>query len=205
MKERRKNLKDLAQDIAASYDARVKIVGEIVKDTHQMMESFKQKREHMAKELREILAKCESLRKKDFDRMMSDIVATQSKRESEVKEMLERFREEEEMVARKLKNLLKKGENIRIKDFRKMMRDIRSEQERRVGEMNTSISDQLERMREEVYTMLDHFKKERKSVASAWHEILTLFHNEKVERATKKDVKPYDQRPIKEERRRSER
>lgn len=190
MSERRKNLKELAQDIIASYDVRVKIVGEIVKDTHQMMESFKQKREHMAKELREVLAKCESLRKKDFDRMMADIVATQSERESEVKEMLEQFRKEEEMVARKLKNLLKKGENIRIKDFKKMMRDIREEQRRRAGEMNTSISNQLERMREEVYTMLDHFKKERTSVASAWHEMLNLFHTEKVEGVTKKDIKP---------------
>lgn len=199
MREQRKNLKELAQDIIASYDTRAKIVGGIVRNTHQMMESFKQKREHMAKELREVLAKCESLRKKDFDRMMADIVATQSERESEVKEMLEHFRKEEEMVAGKFKNLLKKGENIRIKDFKKMMRDIREEQERRVGEMNKSISDQLERMREEVYTMLDHFKKERKSVASAWHEMLTLFHSEKLEGATKKTIKPYDQRPIKEE------
>jgi len=173
------SLKDIANDIIASYETRVRVVGGIIDDTHKMIDDFRGKRETMAKELQEILAKCESLRKKDFDRMMADIVARQNEREKQVKEMLENFRREEETVAEKLKKLLTKGEEIRIKDFKKMMVDIRQEQEGRAKETGESIAGQLQDMRQEVHTMLDNFKKERRSVAKAWYEMLGLFHQEK--------------------------
>lgn len=176
-----RNLKDLIKDIIASYDARVKVVGEIVEDTHKMLGEFKERREGMSKELREILAKSESLRKKDFDRMMADIVSRQNEREGEVRKMLEDFRKEEESVAEKLRNLLRKGEEIRIKDFKKMMFDIKQGQERKAKETGASIGEQFQKMQEEVHTMLDNFKKERQSVAGAWHEALSLFHKEKSE------------------------
>lgn len=179
MPEEKRNLKDIADDIIASYETRVKVVGGIIGDTHKMMDDFKEKRETMAEELQDVLAKCESLRKKDFDRMMADIVSRQNEREGQVREMLENFRKEEEMVAEKLKKLLTKGEEIRIKDFKKMMADIRREQEKRVKQTGESITGQLQDMRGEVHTMLDNFKKERQSAAAAWHEMLGLFHQEK--------------------------
>ena len=177
--EGQRNLKDLAGDIIASYEARVKVVGDIIGDTHKAMDDFKEKRETMAEELQEVLAKCESLRKKDFDRMMADIVSRQNEREKEVRNMLETFRKEEEMVAEKLKTLLAKGEEIRIKDFKKMMADIRRDQERKAKATGESVTGQLQDMRQEVHTMLDNFKKERQSAATAWHEMLGLFYREK--------------------------
>lgn len=181
-----RDLKDLAKDLVASYNARVKIVGGIIDDTHKMIDDFREKREDMSKDLREALASRKSLRKKDFDRMMADIIAQQNKREEEVKQMLADFRKEEEMVADKLRNLLKKGEEVRIRDFKEMMADIRHAQEARTKETTRSISDELEKMRGEVYAMLDNFKKERYSVASAWHQMLGLFHKEKSEVQLKK-------------------
>jgi nucleoid DNA-binding protein len=177
--EEKRDLKNLAGDIIASYEARAKVVGGIVENTHKMMDGFKEKRGTMANELQEILAKCESLRKKDFDRMMADIVAKQNEREKEVRNMLEAFRKEEEAVAEGLKQLLKKGEEIRIKDFKKMMVGIRQEQEKRAKETGESIADELQNMRREVHGMLDNFKQERQSVAAAWHEMLGLFRREK--------------------------
>ncbi len=173
------SLKDLASDIIASYETRVKVVGAIIEDTHKVMDDFKEKRETMAKELQETLAKSESLRKTDFDRLMADVVSRQNERETEVRNMLETFRKEEEMVAEKLKNLLKKGEEIRIKDFKKMMADIKHEQEKRAKATGESVTAELQDMRQEVHTMLDNFKTERQSVATAWHEMLGLFHREK--------------------------
>ncbi len=175
----KRDLKDLAEDIIAAHNTRVKIVGEIIDDTHQMMANFKMKREQMAGELQKLLAKGESLRKKDFERMMADIIDTHAKREEEVKGMLEDFRAEEKMVAEKLRNLLHKGGEVRIRDFKKMMAEIKQGQEKRIQATNESVTDQLRRMQEEVHTMLDNFKTERKSVASAWHEMLGLFHEEK--------------------------
>ncbi len=179
--EGRRNLKDLAQDIVVSYDARIRIIGEIAEDTRQMMSDFKEKRGDMSKELQEVLAKCESLRKKDFDQMMANIVATQNKRENQVKKMLEDFRREEEMIAEKLKSLLKKGEKIRIKDFKKMMLEIKREQERRMAETGGFAAEQIQEMQKEVHAMLDNFKKERQSVASAWNETLGFLYKEKTE------------------------
>ncbi len=171
----KRDLKDLVEDIIAAHDTRVKIVGEIIGDTHQMMANFKTKREQMAIELQKLLARGESLRKKDFERMMADIIDTHAKREEEVREMLENFRNEEEMVAEKLRSLLKKGEEVRIRDFKKMMIEIKQGQEKRIEAANESVTDQLQRMQEEVHTMLDNFKTERQSVASAWHEMLGFF------------------------------
>lgn len=187
-REKERDLKNLAQDIVAAYDARVKIVGEIIKDTHQMMNGFKEKRENMSMELQEVLAKCESLRKKDFNRMMANIIVAQNKREKQVRKMLEDFREEEEMVAGKLKSLLKKGEKIRIKDFKKMMVDIKREQERIMAGTGKSIAEQVQEMQKEVHTMLDNFKKERQSVASAWNETIGFLYEKKVEERPKKSL-----------------
>ena len=179
MSSEKKNLGDLARDIVASYDARVKVVGEIVEDTRKMMDGFQGKREDMSRELKERLAKSESLRKKDFDGMMADIILKQNEREDQVRKMLADFRREEEMMAEKLRNLLQKGGDIRIRDFKEMMAEIKREQDKRVKETSASVANELQNMRAEVYKMLDNFKTERQSVATAWHEIIGLFNQEK--------------------------
>jgi hypothetical protein len=171
----KRDLKDLAEDIIVAHGTRVKIVGEIIEDTHRMMANFKTKREQMAAELQKLLAKREFMRKKDFERMMGSIIDAHTKREEEVKEMLENFRTEEEEVQEKLRGLLKKGEEVRIRDFKKMMIEIKQGQEKRIQATGDSVTDQLRRMQEEVHTMLDNFKTERQSAASAWHQMLDFF------------------------------
>lgn len=188
----KRDLKDLARDIIAAHDTRVKIVSEIIEDTHLMMANFKTKREQMADELQKLLAKGESLRKKDFERMMLDIMDAHAKREEGVKKMLEDFRQEEEEVQGKLRNLLTKGEEVRIKDFKKMMAEIRQGQEKRIRAANESVTDQLQKMQEEVHIMLDNFKTERQSVASAWHEMLGFFHGGSEKSKLASNLEPTD-------------
>lgn len=133
----------------------------------------------MSGELKEHLSKSEFLRKKDFDAMMADIVVRQQEREEQVRKMLADFRQEEEAVAEKLRQLLQKGESIRISDFKKMMIEIKQEQDKRVQETSATVANELQNMRAEVYRMLDNFKQERQSAATAWHEVLGLFHQKK--------------------------
>ena len=71
--------------------------------------------------------------------------------------MLEDFRKEEEAVAEKIKSLLKKGEEIRIKDFKRMMLDIKQDQEKKAKETGASVSEQLIKMQGDVHAMLDNF------------------------------------------------
>ena len=176
MSENIKNniLKNLAGDIIASYDTRVRVVGEIVEDTHKMLDGFREKREEMSESLREVLAKFESLRKKDFNAMMQDILLTQKKREESVKKILADFRKEEIRVAERLRELLKRGEEIRLTDFKKTLTHIRQDQAAREAHAGGQIRTELATMQDEVYKMLEAFKKERVAAASEWGSVKEL-------------------------------
>ena len=184
--EKKKDLKQIAKEIVASYNARIRVIAEIVKDTDETLADFRQRRQEMSHELRELLAQNTYLRKKDFDRMMADIIDRQNRREEEVRKTLEDFRQEEERVAEEFRKLLKRGEGIRINHFKKMMADIRQEQERRAGQVGQSVADQMQKMRQEVHIMLDRFKQERLSVAGAWGQALSLLNKQRLESKSKK-------------------
>jgi len=169
--------KNLAKEIVASYETRVRVIKDIIQDTHKMLESFKKKREQMSKQLRKTLSKSESLRKTDFNKMMADILATQLKREKNVKQMLTDFQKEEEEVAARLRKLLEKGENIRIKDFKNMLAKIKQEQQKQEQATSLGVGDQLERMQAEVHGMLAAFKQEREKIACEWKKVLPNIQN----------------------------
>lgn len=170
----RNNLKNLAGDIVASYDTRVGVIGEIVEDTHKMLDGFREKRQEMSGNLQEALAKFESLRKKDFNTMMQEILLTQQKREESVKKMLADFREEEARVAEQLKELLKRGEKIRLADFRKTLARIRKDQVAREVNTGAGVRAELAIMQSEVSQMLEAFKKEKEGAASEWQKVREL-------------------------------
>jgi len=161
----------IAKDIVASYKARVKVIGAIAEDTRGLLEEFKEKREKISRELKGALAKHESLRKKDFDKMMEDILMTQKEREDNVKKMLADFQIEGTVVVRNLNEMLKKGEKLRLKDFKKTLAKIKQEQEERQKQTPSRIKQELKTMQSEVHTMLENFKKEREKVALEWKNL----------------------------------
>jgi urease accessory protein UreF len=163
----------IAKDIVASYEARIKVVQVIAEDTKRLLEEFREKRERMGQELKEALAKHESLRKKDFDKMMGDILIAQSEREENVKKMLADFQKQEMAVVENLREMLKKGEKLRLKDFKKTLSKIREEQEIREKETPYLIGEELIRMQSEVREMLENFKRERGKAASEWKSMMT--------------------------------
>ena len=165
------NLKNLAEEIITSYDTRVRVVGEIVEDTHKMLDGFKEKRQEMSDNLREVLAKSESLRKKDFNAMMQDILLTQNKREENVKKMLADFKEEEARVAERLRELLKRGEKLRLADFKKTLVRIQHDQAGREANTGEQVRAELATMQSEVYKMLEAFKKEREAAVAEWNKV----------------------------------
>jgi len=164
----------IAKDIVASYEARIKVVQATVEDTKRLLEEFRNKREKMSQELKEALAQHESLRKKDFDKMMEDILIAQKTREENVKQMLADFQDEEMKVVEGLREMLKKGEKLRLGDFKKTLAKIREKQEIRQKETPGQINEELSRMRSEVQGMLENFKKEREKVASEWKSMTAV-------------------------------
>lgn len=172
--KRRDDLKNLAEGIIASYDARARFVKEIVEGTHELLDEFREKRQEMGGNLQEVLAKFKSLRKKDFNAMMQDVLLTQHKREENVKKIFADFREEEARVAERLRGLLKKGEEIRLVDFKKTLNHIRQDQAARDVDTGEQIRTELAGVQSEVYKMLETFKKEREAAASEWKKVREL-------------------------------
>ena len=164
----------IAKDVVASYEARIKVVQAITEDTRRLLGEFRQKREKMGQELKEALAGHESLRKKDFDKMMEDILMTQKTREENVKTMLADFHSQEMAVVGNLREMLKKGEKLRLKDFKKTLTKIREEQEIREKESSGGIQVELAQMQSEVKEMLENFKREREKVAGEWKTMVAL-------------------------------
>jgi hypothetical protein len=108
-------MRNVAQDLIASYDDRVDAIGTIIDDTYQVLDDFKNKRAKLSSELKETLARRQSLRKKDFDRMMNGILLSQEEKEKEVKQNLKDFVKEQKKEARELRDALSKGEVQKMK------------------------------------------------------------------------------------------
>lgn len=151
-------MKRLAWEIAASYEARVSSVEQIIEATHEMLEAFRGQREAMRTQLRETLARASSLRRRDFDAMMQGILARQEEREKAVKRMVKAYLREQREMAMGLRERLAKSESEGIGDFKAMVEDIRARQ--------------LERELE-IKTLLAHFRNEQEEVASALRKLLS--------------------------------
>ncbi|MBU4370203.1 hypothetical protein KKG58_05675 [Patescibacteria group bacterium] len=159
----RQQVKDLVESIITSYDTRLKIIKQIIKNTHQTLEEFRKKREGLSKKLQDVLAGAENLRRKDFDIMMGEVLAVQAEKEDNIKEMLVGFQKEEEQIVEKLKSLSQK-ESISIKDFKKTLASIKNTQEVREKNVSEKVTLEIEKMRQEIGDMLAGIKKEREKM-----------------------------------------
>lgn len=164
-------MKDIVNDMVSSYEVRIQSIGAIFDTTHQILEGFqdsflgaKQEREKVNAELRESLAKNESLRKKDFDNMMRGILSTQDKREKEVRNLLSHYLNEQKEVAQTLRDNLAKvkdalaiGKAGRVREFQALMNGIFAKQDER---------------KNEVTSKLKEFQKEQEEIAKRLKELL---------------------------------
>jgi uncharacterized protein YukE len=154
----------------------VAFVREVVQETHALLDRFRQERERMATELREMLAKSESLRRKDFNAMMGEILAAQQRREEGVKAMLQKFRGEEERVAEQFQQLLGRGGTLRLKDFKRTLVHLKAAQQRRSQDTAEAVHEQVSVMQEEVQGMLEAFKRERERMREEWARAASVTH-----------------------------
>ena len=152
------DMKRVAEEIVSSYQSRISTVATIIDNTHQILDDFKIKRNEISNQLKETLARGESLRKKDFDNMMKDILSHQDEREKRVKELLKTFFEEQKEVAEIIKKSLTGVEKIRIDDFKKMLQDIQAKQRIRENEVSVMLKEfqtEYKEMAESLRSLLD--------------------------------------------------
>jgi len=187
------DIKTLGEDIVASYDGRIKAIGTLVKDTHQMLKGFQAEHKEMSGKLKDDLAKGEKDRLAGFKVMMaeiqkfvSDIVVDgtaklmkqiqkeQKDRNEAVADLLEKFAKDHVAMAAELKKSLAQGEKDRLGDFKKMMNgvqkyvaDVIKETDRLIKEIQA----RQDERNKEVLDLLQEFKIEREKMAANWQAI----------------------------------
>ena len=135
------DMKTLTEEIVSSYESRISTVDMIIDNTCHLLDDFKTKRNEISSQLKETLANGESLRKKDFDNMMKDILSHQDEREKEVRDLLKTFFEEQKEIAKTIKKNLAEGEKVRTNDFKKMLQDIQARQKTRENEVSVMLKE----------------------------------------------------------------
>ena len=172
---------DLTQEIISLYDKIVDRVAGLKQETKQTVNEFKKEQKQLQDELKEKLAKGESLRKKDFDLLIKDIIEKRKQRQKEVALMIEQFKKEEEDMANGFRQLLDKGKKLRIRDFKKMMTKIRIRQEERKPEVE-KLTKAASCIKKETAHMLEQFKKEREEMAAEWQSLAVAMKKKRREK-----------------------
>ena len=116
------DVKELAVSIIDSYEMRVSTVTTLMTQANNLLKSFQIEMEDMITQLRDNLAKSESLRKKDFDIMMRTMVDRMREIEQEEQDRFIKFQlEESEMIGRFRR--LVSGESLVVTEDMKTLRE----------------------------------------------------------------------------------
>jgi len=192
-------LRDIVGKIVGSYESKVKVVTSLMREVNQRIRSFHIEQEQMTNRLKDILAKNECLRKKDFDAMMTGIRSHQEAREKEVSQIVEDFCREEEETAAKLKDILTVKSSSTLQDFavlKEKMLNRPKARERRISqllkdfhrdqeELNTALRMLLEKGSsvsiKDLRAMVKAFHIDRKDENTRIHKILEEFEKVKDE------------------------
>jgi len=158
------------REILDSYEKRVGSVGALMRQAVEVVKNSQRQQEEIAGELRNILAKTESLRKKDFDRMMEEMWGQRRKREKEIRDTLESFlREEKEMIDELRRKLIGPDRAMKMDGFAVLKERILNRQRGREKKANA---------------ILKSFHQEQDELSSALRRLLS-----KGERVKIKDLK----------------
>ena len=186
------DIKNLGEDIVASYDGRVKAIGTLVKDTRNMLKGFRTEHKEMSEELRADLAKGEKDRLAGFKvmiaeikkfvanmveetaKLMRQIQKEQKGRNKAVADLLEKFAKDHEAMATELKKSLAEGEEVRLEDFKKMMNGIQKYVKdviKETKQLMDAIRARQDERNKEVLDLLEAFKAEREKMAANWQAL----------------------------------
>ncbi len=154
---RRKDFDNMMQSILLTQEEREKEVGNLLNQYFNEQREMAQALRGNLESVKDSLVKREAQRLKGFQEMTKEILAKQDKRKEEVTSKLKEFQKEQNVLAVRLKELLAKGKEIRIRDFKSMLKEFKAQHKER-------ISRQQER-KEMVHNLIESFKKERVKAA----------------------------------------
>jgi len=130
-----KDMGSSIESVIDSYEARVKTVGALMKKTVEVLKRFDLEQEEKVTELRDLLAKAESLRRKDFDTLMTKIWARRREKEDKVSHTLDGFLKEREELVAWLRKVIANG-NIGLEEFKLLSQNFIARQKRAEEELS---------------------------------------------------------------------
>ena len=116
------DVKELAVSIIDSYEMRVSTVTTLMTQANNLLKSFQIEMEDMITQLRDNLAKSESLRKKDFDIMMRTMVDRMRELEQEEQDRFIQFQMEESEMIGRFRRLVS-GESLVVTEDMEILRE----------------------------------------------------------------------------------
>lgn len=146
---RKKDFDTLMQSIRAERLRRER-------EVRETLQRFRSGEERMVMELKETLNGGVPRIAEDFTIIKERILTQQVEREKGVSEMLKVFQREQEEMSVELQKLLSKGELIRIKDFKALIKGIQAQRNLRDSQVGK---------------MLEEFRKARESVDGQWQRL----------------------------------
>ena len=147
--------KETVEDVLASYEARIENLSSVFEVSYSLIDCLpeslldnKQEKEKINIQLRDLLAKNDSLRKKDYDEMMSSVLSFQEECGEEIKGLIKEYFTEERSVALVLKEALKeckdaltRGDIEKIKHVQSALKTLFTKQEERKNEIVSKLKE----------------------------------------------------------------
>ena len=124
-------MKELAVSIIDSYEMRVSTVTTLMTQANNLLKSFQIEMEDMITQLRDNLAKSESLRKKDFDIMMRTMVDRMREIEQEEQDRFIKFQMEESEMIGRFRRLVSGESLVVTEDMETLREDVHTRQKER--------------------------------------------------------------------------
>ncbi|HVB73669.1 MAG TPA: hypothetical protein VNE38_08960 [Ktedonobacteraceae bacterium] len=178
MVDKNATAKSLPADITDFYDAIVEKVAALRLNTHRTIANVKKEQEELASQLQQNLARGESLRQADFEKLMGEVIEKRRAREKEVMEMLAQFQQEEQAIAQGLKKLFSDGKQARLRDFKRFIAETSRATETRKEEVE-EITQASMAIRKSAEETIARFREEQEEMAKSWKALAEKMQNKR--------------------------
>lgn len=160
---RKKDFDGMISVISSQQDQQEQEVRDLSKTYFNEQQNFVRQIRKSLRDFTTALASGEAERVREFQALTRDILAEQERRKKEVIARLEEFEKEQQETRKILKNLLARGRDLRIKDFKLMLAEFKKQRQQRLI--------RRKEREQEVQNLLGGFKKERSELSlSRWPE-----------------------------------
>ena len=153
---RKKDYDSMMEDIFSHQDTREKQIRTLLKNYLEEQKNVARSIHDNFKNNRTLRAEEEKTRIAEFRNVLNEIQEKQKSREKEIREMLKQFRQEHRETAESLQELLRKGESVRVKDLKVLMKNIqvkrieRREEIKQMGDQWREFTDTMKEKRDEM-------------------------------------------------------